>query len=395
MTLLEVVLGLVIFAILVAMLTPALFSVRQSAREREAVDRMELFKRGIVGDPRIVTREARTVLGFFGDMGNLPANLDDLWMKNAFPTFTFDSTLKAGAGWSGPYVDLGLTEFLDALKKDPWGGDYQYTVADGSSVATGEPIKAKIVSPGPDRQLGTSDDLTVEIFTKELLSKVVGYVRDANGNLMAGATVTMNYPVNGVMFSSTVQTSTNGFYEFDTIPYGNRSIKIEPRLIYVADSAVTTTAAGDTVNFLVSNFASSNISITSFKAEFSSPVAPLPACFRTLKIGGQTKYDSESPRLCTGNLVSFPGSPVTVTGTGSVSGQTAPLRLQAPITEVADLNVGLAARKGGTILIEMQQFKNAVTGLATAVDMTGVSFKVTLGDGSPNGSILFFTPVRK
>ncbi|MBI3076007.1 MAG: type II secretion system protein GspG, partial [Deltaproteobacteria bacterium] len=372
MTLLEVVLGLAIFSILVGMLAPALFSVRQSAREREAVNRLEQFKRGIVGDPRIVTREARTAFGFFGDMGNFPANLDDLWMKNGFPAFSFNSTLKAGSGWAGPYVDPGISEFLDTLKKDPWGSDYQYTVADGSSAATGEPIKAKIVSLGPDRQAGTSDDLTVEVFTRDLLSKAVGYVRDANGNLMAGATVTINYPLNGAMTTQTVQTSTNGFYEFNIIPFGNRSIKIEPRLIYVADSAVTVGGAGNTVKFLISNFASANISITSFKAEFDSPVSPLPSCFKTLKIAGQTNYDSENPRLCSGDTVSFSGSPVTVTGTGSVSGQTSPLRIQTPVTEVADLNVGLAAKKGGTIKIEMQQFKDAVSGAATAVDMTGV-----------------------
>lgn len=51
-------------------------------------------------------------------------------------------------GWDGPYIDG------NRLPLDPWGSEFQYefSSADGAELP-------RIVSPGPDKQLGTSDDI--------------------------------------------------------------------------------------------------------------------------------------------------------------------------------------------------------------------------------------------
>ena len=64
--------------------------------------------------------------------------------------------------WDGPYIEGGK------LPKDPWGSSFQYEyVADASaSDSSGSNSKAassdfpRIFSLGPDRQPGTSDDIS-------------------------------------------------------------------------------------------------------------------------------------------------------------------------------------------------------------------------------------------
>jgi general secretion pathway protein G len=72
------------------------------------------------------------------DFNKYPAKLADLWEK---PT---DTT--AADKWSGPY--------MEPLKTDPWGNEYQYT-AQGKKNTD----KYDFWSNGPDGQNGTDDDI--------------------------------------------------------------------------------------------------------------------------------------------------------------------------------------------------------------------------------------------
>ncbi len=65
--------------------------------------------------------------------------------------------------WSGPYIEGGK------LPKDPWGSSYQYEYAtdgaasESSSLSSGSDSSSdfpRIFSLGPDRQPGTSDDIS-------------------------------------------------------------------------------------------------------------------------------------------------------------------------------------------------------------------------------------------
>lgn len=49
-------------------------------------------------------------------------------------------------GWKGPYLK-------DGLKPDPWGTPYSY------SISSDEPNRYVLGSAGPDRRLGTADDI--------------------------------------------------------------------------------------------------------------------------------------------------------------------------------------------------------------------------------------------
>lgn len=384
-SLLESLLVLAIAAILVGVVTPMAFSLLDNRREEAALAQLESFKAALVGDPRIITGEARTSFGYLGDLGTLPANLTDLWIQGSQPAFTFNTTLKAGAGWAGPYLDPGIAEFLDQLSLDPWGSSIQWTRPDEVS-SLGATVKGRLVSPGPNKVLGDGDDLKLEIFDTEMLSKVIGFVRDGAGNLMPGATVEINYPQNRALVSQSVQTGAHGDYAFDNIPFGVRSITVKPRLVAVPDTAVTIGGNGDTVEVLVQNFAAADITLTSLTLFYD-----VAAFYETVRLDNQVVFNSNNPRGASGQLISFTGSPVTVLGTGLVSGESFPVRIQSPVTQVDDLNVGLAAKKGGIVKLKVERFRDVSSGAGTAVDVTGISFQVDFSDGST----IFFTPTRK
>lgn len=377
-TLIETIAVLAIIAALGATITPLVFQFMSNKRERDTIAELKEFKRGIIGNPEIVTKEVRTDFGYIGDMGSVPTKIEDLYQKGTQPGFTFDATKKTGAGWNGPYIDTSLVENLVSLKLDAYGNEYAYSTTEFTDTTVGATVSAKITSKGPDGTLNTADDLNIFIYKSEAFSRVLGIVVDEQGNRVPAVTVKMNYPSGGVLTTATTTSDATGLYEFTSIPYGNRSITVEPRLAYAADSAKTFGSDDNNIEFKITNFSASDIAITSFKAEYT--VTPT-AFYRQLKIGGTVVYDSTNPRLGSGDTVTF--APITIAGSGAaVTGTSFPVRIQSPLTQVADLNIGSGADKGGTVKIIMRGFKDAKTGTASNVDMTGVTFEITFSDGS-------------
>ena len=365
-------------------------------REQETIDKLTQFKRAIVGDPRIVTKESRTDFGYVGDTGSVPTSLDKLWIRGTQTSFAFDGTVKAGVGWQGPYVPMGPLETFNEITLDAWGMPVQFSSTTGTSATTGQQYNAQLISYGPDGSAGGGDDLTVEIYKTEMSSQVVGYVRDAGLNPLSGVTVKMNYPASGALTSQTVLTDAAGAYTFSVIPVGNRSIEVQPRLVYVAGTGDTfNQSSGDNVEFVVQNFNSSDVTFDSFKAEFDISGG---AFYDSLKVGNTTVFSNSSNRAASNELIQFAGQPQTVIGSGSVTGQTIPLRIQSAFTQVPDQNVGESAGRGGSVRITMQNFKNSETASgASSVNMTGISIKATICSGAmcTNPSVAIFSPIKK
>lgn len=377
-TLTEIIIVLAIIGLLGAIITPLAIQTLNNKRAVVTIGKLKEFKKAVIGDPRIIANEVRTNFGYIGDMGSLPSTLDNLYIKGTQPDFTLDSAKKTGAGWSGPYIDPSLLENLASLKKDGYGNDFTYSTTEFTDPTVGATVSANIVSNGQNRSPGGGDDISINIYKGEAFSTVIGYVTDEGGFRIPSVPVKINYPSAGSLTQALTITDSSGLYTFNNIPYGNRSISVEPGISYSPGSALTSGANNQNVEFKVTNFSASNISITSFTAVYT--VTPT-AYYEQLKIGGIVVYDSDSPRKGSGDTTTF--APITIAGSGAdVSGQTFTIRVQSPLTRVADLNVGKAAAKGGTIKIEMNRFKDAVTGAAATVSMKGVTFECTFSDGS-------------
>ena len=178
-TLLEAAVTLGIFALIFTGVVSLLTQPLEFDRENETVDTLKALKRAIIGDPDVVSAEVRTDFGFVGPMGNIPPALSDLWLLGAQPTFTIDTNLKLGTGWTGPYIEPPALAETDALGLDAWGNAIVLDAVAGVSAATGQDYVARLISPGSDADTGTSDDLTVEIYETDTFATVAGYVSDS------------------------------------------------------------------------------------------------------------------------------------------------------------------------------------------------------------------------
>ncbi len=123
-TLVEVLLVIVIIGILAGMLVA-----RLSGRSEEA--RLTRAKADIEGSLSLALDL------FEQDMGRYPTADEGLAALVGNPGLD---------GWKGPYLK-------GDLKGDPWGTAYSYTID------TEDPGRYHLTSAGPDKRLGTSDDI--------------------------------------------------------------------------------------------------------------------------------------------------------------------------------------------------------------------------------------------
>ncbi len=174
-----------------------------------------------------------------------------------------------------------------------------------------------------------------------------------------------------------------GYYAVTGIPYGNRSITIEPMLVLAPGTIVVSGGASQHLKFTLKNYAGADIGVTSLTLKYSiSPASK----FSVVKVDGTTVYNSTNPRFGSADPLEPPNGIIgTVTfaaenvkGTG-LNAESIPIRLQSPVTDVADLVIGKVG-KGGSLVIEFRDFYNEVD--LEDIDVLGVNFEVTLKNAS-------------
>ncbi len=225
-TIIEIIACLATLAVIMGTMIPLGIQITLKRHEQQTLDELAKLKVAVLGDPQVVADGVRLSFGYVGDMGNLPASLEDLYKKGSQPAFSFDATKKMGAGWHGPYIGPQIAGHLETLQADAFGNNYDYTTTPFTDSTVGITVDGRIRSGGGDGTSGTSDDLSVELFSSEINSKIVGSIEDSSGDRLSGATVTVNYPSNGILTTSSALTNSNGFFTMDDIPYGIRSMSI-------------------------------------------------------------------------------------------------------------------------------------------------------------------------
>ena len=376
MTLIEIVVVLMVLSILAAVAVPMAFRYIKVERNKETRDEMENIKKAMVGDPKKIQGGVRTDFGYLGDWGGLPDSLENL-VEPQEPLFSYDKEKKVGAGWNGPYITVTFSEDKEEYKKDAWGNDYVYDNTDYTN-AGGEIVDGKLVSIGPDRTLGTGDDLTIEILKKETTSHVFGYIKDKDGNYLKNIPLTIFFPQDGILYKDSKLTDANGYYEFSDIPFGARSISIEPRLIYVEGSAKT--EGKNNVKFSIANYSSKDITINGLTAVYNKK-----AYYKEIKIDHDT-YWKGPPRAGSGDTIVFnqppPYNQYTFEGTGATGAYV--VYIESAEQHVPDISLGA----GTVATFCFCDFRRFSWG-GPKVDMSGVTFTITFSDGSV---INFTTP---
>lgn len=145
-TLLEVIIVLMVLSVLGGMLAPMTMKFLTDARNETTRAEIEVVHKVIVGDI------ANGQYGYVGDVGALPASLDDLNANPGIPAYgSAGNANGVGMGWNGPYVNIGGS--AGDYQADAWGNNYFFSTGDGLPAG-------QILSLGADGKQGTNDDLT-------------------------------------------------------------------------------------------------------------------------------------------------------------------------------------------------------------------------------------------
>jgi len=389
LSLIEVIIILAVLAVLVALLVPSSVQVLTGARRDTTLDEMENLQIAMIGDPNLKNSGVRSSFGYIGDMGNLPATLDDLLTQGAQPAYAFNSSLGVGAGWRGPYITLGPGSDAESHKKDAFGNDYTY---DGTDYVNGQgqTVDAKLVTLGADGVAGgtgNDEDVTLETLRAETTATVTGYAFAPDASPLDTATVTINYPAGGTLTTATTTTDSSGFYQFTNVPFGIRSVSFNPRLLYVPGSARATTSAWNTVEFRVANFSGSPIIVGTLQPTFTATGGV--SYFRNVLWDSASAYTCTTPSnvIQSGELIDntdFANQTVTADATPSPPTRVA---VDASNVQLPDIKI---VGSGTEATILLQNFRTGTACGATsgsAMDMRGASFSdVILWD--PTGTII-------
>ena len=135
LTLLELMIVLIILVGLIAIVGPRLLGTQKKADIRTAQAQ--------------IGNIASALKMYAVDMKSYPLTEEGL---NALISAPEDEAL--AKNWDGPYIEGGK------LPKDPWGSDFQYEFETSESDSNSTDSFPRIFSLGPDRQPGTSDDIS-------------------------------------------------------------------------------------------------------------------------------------------------------------------------------------------------------------------------------------------
>jgi hypothetical protein len=367
---------LTVVALGIVIAAPVVYQVIASDNTVKTSNNLQFLKTALAGNPRLLIQGVRADYGFIGTMGTMPPDLSKLWLAGVQPTYSFNSSKKVGAGWVGPYIPNIFVEDLLALDKDLFGQPLVYTSTPFTRPIDNQVVAVRIESVGADGVASTSDDMLIDILKGEIFSTVTGTLKRGT-QAVPFATVTLNLPINGVVSARTAVTDSNGTFTFTDVPFGFRSISVDPKLTFEPNSA--SVKASNTLQFTVTNYAPDDVTITSLTATYAGSLY-----YEGIRVGNDTVFDySAAPyngtRGQSGQQITF-SQTVLVGGSGKPT-QVIPIRVDQEVTTTPDL---LIRGVGRSVVIQLQNFKNIRTGTASNVSPSGVSFTINFSDGSQN-----------
>jgi hypothetical protein len=207
-------------------------------------------------------------------------------------------------------------------------------------------------------------------------------------------------PQTGILMKATTTSDTHGYYEFGDIPFGVRSIVMEPKLVYALDSGVSFDDDDDdhhhhhhgtNIKFRVANYSLSVVDIVGVTVYYDTMPA---AYFSEMEIGDTVVFKATGPDFARKGS----GEPVSVSPPIGVAGTSSPftpmvVHVDSVKTRVSDLTID-SSESGASVQIEIKRFRDARWQGGQPVDVTGVQFTVVFQHSDGSASTVTFTPTR-
>jgi len=307
-TLMELLVVLLIIGVLSTVAIRTIDATRNRVLFDETTAEMKDLIEAVVGDEDLMAEGRRVDFGFYGDMGRLPEDLQEL-VENT----------TSSPNWRGPYFRRELAGDSLGHLYDAWGNRYTYDANTGVITTVGDgkfPMTMRVA----------------DTLTHLDANTISGSVSDADGNPPGGTGVNvfLREANDSLRIASTDE---GGHYEFDSVRIGLHRVTavygsfdsvvhwaaVSPRtrnvidfrfsrpfrnLIKTVDQPILLPDSSGFIIRLVNDHVED---ITLSSAHFK--VAPDSAYFRELKIEGQT-YQVYTTGIGLGDTASFTGYPI-------------------------------------------------------------------------------------
>lgn len=391
-TVLEAIVVLGVVAALAGILVPLGFQILENRREDAAREQLLRIRAAILGsDPsRIGGRrqggppggELPGTFGFAGDVGALPERLDDLVVRpDSLDPFSVDDGFGLGAGWRGPYLTTAAADDTAEAFLDPFGRPIQWT-KHGETPVDGN--VGVLRSGGPDREVGTGDDIVVPLPAGEVRGSATGFLRHGSGQPISGAPLSYASRDDGAVDSVELTTDEQGQWQGPEHVFGPAVVRTGVpsggHLARVAGLERVFGASFENVSFHVVNVTDDDVVITSYTVTWNP--AATSGCYTDGRFGGVDVSGGGTNRKCSGETLSFT-VPVRVPAGAAFGASVTERRfeLDRPTVVAPELVVaGEAGRRGrGEALVELLDWEDSD---GNPVNVAGLQLTVDFSDGS-------------
>jgi type II secretion system protein G len=245
-TLIEILMVIAILAVITIMSLVPISNTIDESRFQETVQKMQMIRNAMLGDPTISENGVRTSFGFLGDIGAIPTagqGIAALITNPGLTAWSLNAAKRLAGGWNGPY--LTSAQAGSNFSNDAWGRAFIY------SPAASPPTLVSYGADGVAGGTGFNQDITVQLPTNMQTAKVYGFVSIAAKPYSGDAQIEINYPDGtGALTTSTVTivTADKGSFSFLGIPLGKRSVTV-----YMPNKAGATQTLGPALITVDSN----------------------------------------------------------------------------------------------------------------------------------------------
>ncbi len=228
--LIQVILLIVVLGLAVTAGLQVATNALDESRRQDTIAEMQRIADAIAGNPELYANGARLDFGYVGDVGNIPASLENLVSNPGFST------------WRGPYLPIAYSNYADDYRYDAWGGSY---------LLLGNRVIA--VDPSGDTLSVMAASSVSQLLGNSISGTITNSVGDEPGSQAVNIRVVLTYPDgSGSARDSILIPAGDGSFSFDGfVPCGNHRVRAILTTASDTSEASVSVLPGSTINVVL------------------------------------------------------------------------------------------------------------------------------------------------